>query len=68
MFILDEFRAGQYGVPFSDGDEMPRFCDRCVYLMYQESDGCFCGSPFYYYCAYSWPDKLTHTVPPCLEE
>lgn len=67
MFILAEFRAGQYGVPFSDADELPAGCFRCVYLLHEESPVCFCDAPFYYYCGYAWPDKLTQTAPPCLE-
>jgi hypothetical protein len=66
MFKLDEFRAGLYGLPFSCADELPRSCERFVYLIWEESTVCYCDAPFYYYCAYSWPDKLTETVPPCL--
>ena len=66
MFKLDDFRAGLCGLPFSCADELPRCCERCVYLIWEESAVCFCDAPFYYYCAYSWPDKLTETVPPCL--
>jgi hypothetical protein len=29
---------------------------------------CFCDAPFYYYCGYSWPDKLTQVVPACLQD
>jgi hypothetical protein len=68
MFNLDEFRAGLYGMPFSCVEELPEMCFSCVYLCHEGSAGCFCDSPFYYFCAYSWPDKLTRTVPPCLNE
>ena len=68
MFNLDEFRTGQYGVPFGCADGLPDCCYRCVYLIHEESAVCFCDAPFYYYCAYSWPDKLTQDVPPCLKE
>ncbi|MDP3181450.1 MAG: hypothetical protein Q8M54_01375, partial [Desulfobaccales bacterium] len=64
---LEEFRVGQYGLPFSGADELPACCFNCVYLCHEESTVCFCDSPFYYYCCYSWPDKLTDTVPPCLQ-
>ena len=66
IFRLDEFRAGQYGISFSCGDELPAVCFSCVYLCHEESLGCLCDSPFYYFCAFSWPDKLTQTEPPCL--
>lgn len=68
MVKLDEFRTGQYSVPFGCADELPDCCFACVYLIYddQETGACLCDSPSFYFCAYSWPDKLTQTVPPCL--
>jgi hypothetical protein len=39
MVNLHEFRAGQYSVPFSCGDELPECCFACVYLLYDERDG-----------------------------
>jgi hypothetical protein len=66
MINLHEFRAGQYSVPFSCGDELPEFCFACVYLLYDDTGACLCGSRFNYFCGYAWPDKLTQTVPPCL--
>ena len=63
MINLHEFRAGQYSVPFSCGDELPECCFACVYLLSDETDACLCDSRFYF-CAYSWPDKLTQTVSP----
>lgn len=68
MFDLAEFRAGYYGVPFSQADELPACCFACIYLLAEESAVCFCDAPFYYYCGSSWPDKLTQTAPPCLTE
>jgi hypothetical protein len=68
MVKLDEFRAGRYGIFLSCADELPAVCFTCVYLCHEESSGCLCGSPFYYFCAYNWPDKLTQTAPPCLGE
>lgn len=65
MLDLGEFRAGGYTVPSSSGDELPECCFSCVYLLTDEASVCLCES-FYYFCAYSWPDKLTHTIPPCL--
>ncbi|OGP69384.1 MAG: hypothetical protein A2Z73_06940 [Deltaproteobacteria bacterium RBG_13_60_28] len=62
-----EFRAGSFSIPYSSQDELPPCCFACVYLLSEESMVCYCAS-FYYFCAYSWPDKLTHTVPPCLQE
>jgi len=66
MVNLEDFRAGSFGVPFSCADELPECCFRCWYLAYEESQVCFCEAPLYYYCCYSWPDKLTQTMPPCL--
>jgi hypothetical protein len=66
MFNLEAFRAGQCGLPFSSADELPDCCLTCVYLLYEEHTVCFCEA-FYYYCGYSWPDKLTQVIPPCLE-
>ncbi len=68
MINLHEFRAGQYSVPFSCGDELPECCFACVYLLYDETDACLCDSRFNYFCGYAWPDKLTQTVPPCLQD
>jgi hypothetical protein len=65
MINLHEFRAAQYSVPFSCGDELPECCFACVYLLSDATDACLCDSGFYF-CGYSWPDKLTQTVPPCL--
>ena len=65
MINLHEFRAGLYSVPFSCGDELPECCFACVYLLSDATDACLCDSQFYF-CGYSWPDKLTQTVPPCL--
>jgi hypothetical protein len=67
MFKIDEFRAGLYGLSFTEAEELPGVCFTCVYLCHQESGGSLCCSPMFYFCAYSWPDKLTQTVPPCLE-
>jgi hypothetical protein len=66
MVLLEEFRAGQYGVPFSLADHLPSACFQCPYLKAEENPVCYCEQPFYYYCIYSWPDRLTHTTPPCL--
>ncbi len=66
MFVLEEFRAGKFSWPLSRVDELPECCGRCVYLQADEATVCFCES-YYYFCAYSWPDKLTEVEPPCLE-
>ncbi len=63
MINLHEFRAGQYSVPFSCGDELPECCFTCVYLLYDDTGACLCGSRFNYFCGYAWPDKLTHDRP-----
>lgn len=68
MINLEEFRTGQHGIPISCQDELPACCRNCVYLCYEEWTVCFCDAPFYYYCSYSWPDKLQQAVPPCLPE
>jgi hypothetical protein len=65
MLHLNEFRAGQCSVPLSCGDELPECCFVCVYLLCDGTKACLCDSQFYF-CGYSWPDKLTQTVPPCL--
>ncbi len=66
MLNLEEFRGGSFGVPFSCADELPECCSRCWFLAYEESQVCHCEAPFYYYCCYSWPEKLNQAVPPCL--
>ncbi len=68
MFILAEFRAGQYSLPFSCAEVLPACCFACVYLLASEHDACLCSDACNYFCAYSWPDKLTDTVPPCLQD
>ena len=64
---LEEFRTGQFRIPFSSQDELPSCCFTCPYLLAEEATVCFCES-FYYFCAYYWPDKLTQLEPPCLKE
>jgi hypothetical protein len=68
MFTLHEFRAGQYSVPLCCGDEIPECCFTCVYLLSNETGGSICCDSVHYFCGYSWPDKLTQTVPPCLSD
>ena len=68
MMTPEEFRTGQHGIPFAVEDELPACCGQCFYLIYEEFTVCFVEDPFYYYCAYNWPDKLTDTVPPCLDQ
>ncbi|MFP3868015.1 MAG: hypothetical protein ACLFUU_07625 [Desulfobacteraceae bacterium] len=68
MINLEDFRSGQHGIPFSCIDELPPCCLGCLYLVWEESTVCFCDAPFYYYCCYSWPDKLQEAVPPCLQD
>jgi hypothetical protein len=67
MFDAAAFRAGEFSVPYASKEELPPCCFDCVYLHVEETTVCFCES-FYYVCASSWPDKLTHTVPPCLQD
>ena len=62
------FRSGQHGIPFACREELPPCCFICPYLVYEEFSVCFIQDPFYYYCAYSWPDKLTEVTPPCLSQ
>jgi hypothetical protein len=68
MVNVDEFRTGQFSVPFAGAGELPPCCFSCIYLQHEECPVCFSDAPFYYICAYSWPDKLTQTPPPCLQE
>ena len=67
IFSLEEFRAGAFSVPYASKDDIHPECFACVYLQVDEATVCFCES-YYYFCAYNWPDKLTHSVPPCLED
>jgi hypothetical protein len=67
MITCEEFRTGQHGIPFAWVEDLPECCGRCVYLVYEEYTVCMVEAPFYYYCAYNWPDKLTDTVPSCLD-
>jgi hypothetical protein len=67
MLNPEEFRTGQFGLPFAEAEKLLKCCRRCVYLRLEESPVCFCDAPFYYYCGYSWPEKLTAVVPPCLK-
>jgi hypothetical protein len=67
MINLEEFRAGAYSLPGGDADELPDCCFQCVYLQVKGFSVSL-SDTFYYFCAYSWPDKLTQTEPPCLEE
>jgi hypothetical protein len=64
---LDQFRAGRFSLPGSSRDELPPCCGRCLYLAADQATVCFCDAS-YYFCTYSWPDKLTETTPPCLQE
>ncbi len=68
MINVAEFRTGALSIPGTDGEDIPACCFRCVYLLTKE----FSVNPnddlFYYFCAYNWPDKITDTVPPCLEK
>jgi len=64
---LAEFLAGGYSLPAADADELPECCFRCIYLQ-AKGFSVALSDTSYYFCAYFWPDKLTHTVPPCLEE
>ncbi len=67
MINPSEFRSGLFSIPCSSGDDLPECCFTCVYLLQDEATVCFCDAS-YYFCAYSWPDKLTHVVPSCLQE
>ncbi len=67
MENINDFRAGAYSMPGGDADELPDCCFRCVYLQAKEFSVSH-GDSFYYFCAYSWPDKLTQTEPPCLKD
>jgi hypothetical protein len=65
MITLDEFRTGQLSVPGMDADDVPACCFSCLYLSHKEfSTGA--DDAFYYFCAYSWPDRISTTAPPCL--
>ena len=55
MITLDEFRTGQISLPVTDADDLPPCCFTC--------DG-----PCYVYCGYGYEDKITRSLPPCLED
>lgn len=61
------FRTGQHSIPLTCRDEVPPCCFSCPYLVYEEFTVCFIQEPFYFHCAYNWPDKLTRVTPPCLQ-
>jgi hypothetical protein len=66
VISLEEFRTGAYSLPAGDLDEDLSLCFSCFYLSYKEfslGDGLY-----YYFCSYSWPDKMTSTTPPCLAD
>ncbi len=66
-FDLTGFRTGQFSLPGSSRDELPSCCDSCIYLALDEAFVCFCDASSYF-CTYSWPDRLTDTPAPCLQE
>uniref|UniRef100_A0A7C3Z1U0 Uncharacterized protein n=1 Tax=Desulfobacca acetoxidans TaxID=60893 RepID=A0A7C3Z1U0_9BACT len=66
MINLEDFRAGLFSIPFAGAAELPACCGRCRYLVHEESQVCYCETPFYYLCAYSWPDRVSQETPPCL--
>lgn len=66
MFNLDEFRAGQFGVPVAAPMDLPGFCRECSFLVQEQSQVCFCDGLFYYYCAYAGGEKPGPADPPCL--
>jgi hypothetical protein len=66
MISLEDFRTGKFCLPFSCADEIPECCFACVYLLYGETDVSMGDAPYFYFCGYTWPDKLTQTIPPCL--
>ena len=66
MVSLEEFRTGAYCLPAPDLDEALSLCFACAYLSYKEfsiGDGLY-----YFFCSYSWPDKMSHLIPPCLAD
>jgi hypothetical protein len=67
MINLDEFRAGGLSIPSIDGDDLPSGCFRCSYLSHKGFSTAG-DDIFYYCCAYSWPDKISPTIPPCLQD
>ncbi len=61
----EEFRLGSASLPVTDADDVPEVCFTCPYLAHKGFSTGGAGL-VYYFCAYFWPDKLTHTPPPCL--
>jgi hypothetical protein len=68
MITLDEFRTGQISLPVTDADDLPPCCFTCTYLLYKEFSVCSCDGPCYVYCGYGYEDKITRSLPPCLED
>ena len=66
MIPADDFRTGLLSIPHIDGDDLPSCCFRCVYLVTKEFSVSYQDGAFYYHCAYSLPDRLNQSVPPCL--
>ncbi len=67
MFNLQEFRAGQFGVPLAAPGDLPGYCRECPCLVQEQSQVCFCDGLFYYYCAYARSEKSNPANPPCLK-
>jgi hypothetical protein len=67
MIGVDEFRAGRFSIPAIDGDDLPSCCFTCPYLSYKGFSTA-ADDIFYYYCAYSLSDKISPTIPPCLQD
>lgn len=63
MLTYQKFRQTRRGVPADQKDEIPELCWHCPYLLYLEA---VCACP-YYLCGYQLPDRLTTTVPACLQ-
>lgn len=67
MIRLDEFRAGGLSIPSIDGDDLPSCCFACPYLSHKGFSTA-ADDIFYYCCVYSWPEKISQTIPPCLQD
>ncbi len=61
----DDFRRLGVSLPEVDLDEVPEICFACPYLAGKWFSG-GSANQAYLFCAYTWPDRLTEALPPCL--
>ncbi|MEJ5328661.1 MAG: hypothetical protein WHT07_00725 [Desulfobaccales bacterium] len=61
----EDFRRLSVSLSEVDLDEVPELCFACPYLASKWfSSGS--ADQAYFFCAYTWPDRLSDALPPCL--